>query len=166
MKRAALFLLLAVLSIGAQKPVARLGGVWSLDLKESQGLPAAFNGVESFTMVVKQRPDSLVVAIQMAGGGQNVSLPVNVYRFNGREVFHEDTARGTKRWMKAQWSGNGRTLTIVNRVESRAGGKEQRYTQTDTWRMAGRDVLRVMATTKFKDSDSSRTQTRIFHRVK
>lgn len=166
MKRAVLFLLLALLSVGAQKPVARFGGVWSLDLKQSQGLPSAFNGVESFTMIVKQRPDSIVVAIQMTGAGQNVSLPVNVYRFNGPEVFREDTTRGTKRWMKAKWSGNGRTLTIVNRIESRTGGKEQRYTQTDTWRMAGKDVLRVTMTTKFKDSDSTRTQLRIFQRVK
>jgi len=166
MKRALLFLLLGLLFVGAQKNRAHFAGVWSLDLKKSQGLPAAFSSVESFTMVVKQHADSMVVASQMTGGGQSVSFPVSVYRFGSSEVFREDTARGTKRWMRSAWSANGRTLTVVNRVEMRSGGKEQRFTQTDAWQMKGKDLLQETMTTKFTGSDSTRSQTRVYHRVK
>ena len=166
MKRLVLALLVLVLFAGAQKPRTRFAGVWSMDIKESRGLPAAFQNVESFTMVVKQHPDSMVVAIQMAGGGQNVSFPVTVYRFSGAEVFREDTARSTKRWIKAQWSANGRILTLVNRVELGSAGKRQRYTQTDTWQLKGKDLLEMTMKTKYADSDSVRTQVRIYRRVK
>lgn len=166
MKRIIVLVVMCAVFLGFQKPKTNFGGVWHLDLKKSQNLPPSFASVESFTMIVKQYADSIMAVSQMACSGQNVTFPPSTYRFDGSEVFREDTVRGSKRWITTMWSKNGKKLTIVNRVGLRSNGKERKYTQTDVWQIKGKDILEIEMTQNFADTDSTHIQRRVYNRVK
>jgi len=162
-----LFLLGLSLVIGQEKR-AHFSGTWKLDKRTSTDLPESFKHVDAYLLHVGQGPDSMSVVAEMSGDGQNVTLPVTLYEFDGHEVYREDTLRASKRWIKASWTSTGEKLIVTNRVVQKVGSpQENRYEQTDVWQFSKkRNTLLIFITQKFEDpSKPSHTERRYFHRV-
>ncbi len=102
----------------------------------------------------------------MKGAGQVVDLPPTIYRFDGSEVYREDSLRGSKRWIKSTWTTNGQKLIVTSRVSLRQRAGEQRYTETEVWEYGKRNSLLVLITQKFENDDSTHSEERIFTRMK
>ena len=145
---------------------ANFAGRWNLDLKESKNLPRSFAQVESYVLDVRQTKDSLVVVIELTGGGQSVKFPVTNYLFDSSESFREDTLRHSKRWTRSSWSADGQQLTVTSRVEQGMGEKKTEYTERDGWKMNDPDKFTIDVFQKYNIQDSTRTEQRIFHRAK
>ena len=146
--------------------VKDFSGHWRLDIKKSTNLPPSFKDVESYTMDVRQTPDSMIVVVGLAGGGQNVKFPVTNYLFNGAEVFREDTLRMSKRWIKSSWSPDNSALIVTSRVEQGTGDKKKEYTQRDEWKMTGASSFEITIAQTFAHPDSTHNERRVFHKMK
>ncbi len=141
-------------------------GRWKLDLKKSKDLPQTFKSLDAFTMEIVQTQDSMTELRRMKGAGQAVDLPPTIYRFDGSEVYREDSLRGSKRWIKSTWTTNGQKLIVTSRVSLRQRAGEQRYTETEVWEYGKRNSLLVLITQKFENDDSTHSEERIFTRMK
>jgi hypothetical protein len=146
--------------------VKNFSGLWELDAKKSKNLPKSFEQVESYTMDVRQTPDSMFLNIGLKGGSQNVTFPLTVYLLNGKEVFREDTLRLSKRWMTCSWASNGSALVVSTRVELGSGDKKKEFTQRDEWRLKDASTFEISLTQKFANSDSTHSELRVFHKKK
>ena len=158
--------LLCFFLVGFQSSVDRINfsGKWKLDTKKSANLPASFQHVDAYVMEVRQTADSIIVNVSLSGDGQDVKLPVTVYACSGTEIYREDTLRGSKRWSKGVWTTTGKKFIIDNRVEQKRG--EQKYTQRDIWQLNDQNTLQISVTQQFDMHDSTRSERRVFHRVK
>jgi len=142
-----------------------LSGSWKLDIKHSDNLPKSFAMVESFIMHIRQSKDSMLLSTTMTGAGQTQTFPPTIYKFDGSEVYRNDTARGSERWIKATWATTGQKFIITQRVVQRSGAKEVRYSETDVWQKGKKNMLLVLVTQKYEGSDSTRTERRYYKRV-
>jgi len=149
-----------------QMKVADFSGKWKLDLKKSKNLPASFKSVDSYTMELSQTPDSMVEERVMKGAGQVVDFPPTVYKFDGAEVFREDTLRGSKRWIRSSWTTTGQKLIVTSRIGLRQRSGEQRLTETDVWQLGKSRTLLLLVTQKFEGTDSTHSEERVFHRMR
>lgn len=161
-----LLALASLLVFGFQHSGTDFSGTWRLDMKMSKGLSKAFKNVRWETMTVRQEGDSMVVMKELEGSGQTVTFPPTIYRFDSSEVYREDTLRGTKRWIRSQWTSTGKKLIVTNRVRQQGEGSELRYTQTDVWQFGKRNTLLLLMTKKFENSDSTQIERRYYRRVK
>jgi hypothetical protein len=152
--------------IAAPHGTTDFSGHWKLDTSKSVNLPSSFAQVESYTMNVRQTVDSMIIVVELSGGGQHVTFPVTTYAFGGAEVFREDTVRQSRRWTTCSWSSNGKNLLVSSRVEQGAGEKKKEYVQHDSWNLGGPGTLRILVTQKFTRGDSTRNEQRVFHRMK
>ena len=166
MRRIIVFFVLSIGLAAFQFHHADFSGRWKLDLKKSKDLPPSFKSIESYTMEITQSPDSMTELRQMKGAGQVVDFPPTVYKFNGSEVFREDTTRGSKRWIKSSWTTTGQKLIITSKVELRQRTGEQRYTQTDVWQFGKKRALLLLMTQKFEKNDSTHSEERVFYRIR
>jgi hypothetical protein len=159
--------MLSVVVIGFQHHHTDFSGNWRLDLKQSKDLPASFKSLESYTLHVNQTEDSMKTVPEFTGMGQTVKLPPTMYAFDSTEIYREDTARGSKRWIRTAWTTNRQKLIVTNRViQHLQNGKEMRYTQTDVWQYAKANRLLLLVTQKFEPNDSIHTERRVFVRTK
>ena len=158
--------IMAALCLAGFQPANRadFSGSWRLDLKKSSNLPASFQSVDSYTMKVQQTADSLIVNVHLKGNGQEVDFPPTYYTFDSVEVFREDTLRGSKRWMRGMWTTTGMKLIIESRVEQKRG--DLKYAERDIWQMNGQNTLQVSVRQEYAGKDSSRSERRVFQRVK
>ncbi len=161
-----LVFIFCLLFMGLQKHSPGLVGKWWLDLNKSENLPPSFKSVDRYLMEIQQVRDSMTVLVELIGSGQDVKFPSSVYKFNGAEMFREDTLRGVKRWFKARWIERGNKFTVAARVEQRNMRGAQLFRQNDVWEMLDDSTLRVSITQKFFPRDSTVSQRRYFHRVK
>jgi hypothetical protein len=163
MNRLLLASALGLLALGWGSNRADFSGTWKLNMKSSKGLPSSFAMVKGYTMEVAQSSDSLVIHTELAGPDGAVKFPPTVVKYDGPEVYREDTLRGSKRWISAGWTTTGQKLIVTNRVIQRRSGAEQHYTQTDVWQFGKRNTLLLLVTQKFEDSTHSeqRTFTRV-----
>lgn len=168
MKMKVLIAAAAVVVFGFQPGTqADFSGSWQLDLKKSENLPESFKHVDSFVMDIRQTRDSIVTVARMKGNGQDVKLPFTAYALNGSEVFRPDTARKSARWIKASWKSNGKHFVVNSKVEQHVGTPElEKYTQTDTWELAGADTLQISVVQKTPEGKEKHTERRTFHRVR
>jgi hypothetical protein len=141
-------------------------GMWNLDVKKSVNLPPSFAQVESYTMNIRQTPDSMIVVIGLVGSGQSVTFPVTNYLFSGKEVFRDDTLRHSKRWTTCEWAPGGKSLIVASRVEQGTGEKKKEYNERDEWQMTDSTTFQMTVTQKFVRGDSTRNELRVFHRSK
>ncbi|MBI1803265.1 MAG: hypothetical protein HY033_04255 [Ignavibacteriae bacterium] len=160
-------LLVSVSVLGFQQHSQRLdmSGLWKLDMKRSDNLPKSFEKVESFVMNIEQSKDSMVISRTMVGAGQTQTFPPTMYKFDGTEVYYNDTLRGSERWTKAMWATTEQKLIVTSRVIQRAGPKEVRYTETDVWQKGKRNMLLILVTQKYEGNDSTRTERRYYRHV-
>ena len=160
-------LMLCVVAVGFQNHHTDFSGKWRLDMKQSKDLPASFKNLQSYTLHVDQAKDSMTTIPEFTGMGQTMKLPSTIYKFDNTEVYREDTVRGSKRWRKASWTTNGQKLIVTSRViQHLQNGIEQRYTQTDVWQSTNANRLLLLVTQKFEPNDSTRTERRVFVRMK
>ncbi len=155
-----------LLAFGFQQSDVDFSGTWRLDIKMSKGLAQAFKNVRWETMTVRQEGDSMVVTKELEGSGQSVTFPPTIYKFDGSEVYREDTLRGTKRWIRAQWTTTGKKLIITNRVEQKGEEGELKYTQTDVWQFGKKNMLMLLMTKKSETADSTQVERRYYRRVR
>ncbi len=141
-------------------------GNWKLDVKKSVNLPSSFAQVELYTMNIRQTADSMIIVISLTGSGQSVVFPMTNYLFNGAEVFREDSIRQSKRWVTCAWADDGKQLVVTSRVEQGLGEKKKEYTQRDEWKMPDPSTFQISVMQKFAHSDSTRSESRIFRRMK
>jgi hypothetical protein len=166
MKRLILIALSAVIVLGFQQNKSGFSGTWLLDKAKSRDLPQMFTVIDSLKMKVVQFRDSLVATTMMKHSGQWTSFPLSVYRLDGKEQVVEDRAQGTRRSGKSALSDGGRKLTVDHRTEINLKGTKRRYIQKDVWIMKGTNELDVTMTQTFVDTDSTRTQYRVYKRIK
>jgi len=166
MKTLILAAALGLLALGWGSSQADFSGTWKLNMKTSKGLPSSFAMVKGYTMEVEQSADSLVIHTELAGPEGAVTFPPTVVKYDGVEVFREDTLRGSKRWITAAWTTTGQKLIVTNRVSQRRGGAEQRYTQTDVWQFGKHQSLLIVVTQKFEPGDSTHIEQRYFTRAR
>ena len=155
-----------MLTTGFQHTHADFNGTWKMNVKTSKGLPKSFSHIDSFSMDVNQTADSMVTVTSFTGSGVSMKLPPTTIKFDGTEIYREDTARGSKRWIKASWTTTGEKLIVDNRVEQHRGTSTQKYTETDVWEFGKRGMLMILVTQKFEGSDSTHTEQRYFSKKK
>ncbi len=160
------FAVIWMFTTGFQHKHTDFAGTWKLDVKKSKGLPKSFAHIDSFSMDVNQTADSMVTVTSFAGDGVSMKLPPTTIKFDGTEIFREDTTRGSKRWIKASWTTTGEKLIVDNRVEQRRGPSTQKYTETDVWEFGKRGMLMILVTQKFEGGDSTHTEQRYFSKKK
>lgn len=165
MKYAIILALGSALFLGLQIHRPDFSGTWKLDKKTSKGLPSSFSMVNEYTMEVNQSADSSVIHTQLAGPEGPVNFPPTIIKYDGSEIYREDTLRGSKRWITASWTTTGQKLIVTNRVIQHRGNAEQRYTQTDVWQFGKRNMLLIHTTQKFETGDSTHSEQRYFTRV-
>jgi len=167
MKNLIVIILVSASFLGLHQQSRRinLSGSWKLDKRHSDNLPKSFAMVESFIQHIDQFNDSMVVTTTMTGAGQTQTFPPTIYKFGGLELYREDTARGSQRWIKAAWESTGQRLVVTQRVIQRAGPKEVRYTETDVWQKGKRNMLLIVVTQKYEGSDSTHSERRYYQRV-
>lgn len=166
MKRALCVFIFCLPFMGFQGHSPGLVGKWWLDLNKSKNLSPSFKSVDRYEMEIQQVRDSMTILVELIGSGQHVKFPSSVYKFNGAEMFREDTLRGVKRWFKARWVERGRKFSVTTRVEQRNMRGNQRFRQREMWEILDDGTLRVSVTQKFPPRDSTVSQVRYFHRVK
>ncbi|MGA2622998.1 MAG: hypothetical protein ABSF91_04015 [Bacteroidota bacterium] len=166
MKCVLFVLVICLLFMGLQKHSPSLVGKWWLDLKKSENLPSSFKSIDRYEMEIQQVRDSMTVLVELIGSGQDVKFPSSVYKFNGPEMFREDSLRGIKRWYKARWVERGKKFSVTTRVEQHSMKGGQRFRQTEMWEILDDGTLRVSMTQRFPPRDSTVSQRRYFHRVK
>ena len=141
-------------------------GSWKLDLKKSKNLPAAFKNVDRYIMEVQQNTDSLVAVVQMEGMGQKTSLPPLVCVFAHKEDYTEDTLRLAKHWISSEWTSTGTKFIVHKKNVLQVAQSEQRSTETDVWMLKNRSTLIISVTQKLEKDGSTKSEQRVFHRVK
>jgi hypothetical protein len=166
MMRVLVFLIIGAGLSAFQIHHADFSGRWRLDVKKSKDLPPSFKSVESYTMEITQSPDSMTEQRQMKGAGQVVDFPPTVYKFDGSEVYREDTTRGSKRWIKSSWTTTGQKLIVTSNVVLHQRSGEQRFTQTDVWQFGKKNALLLLVTQKFEKNDSTHSEERVFYRMR
>jgi len=141
-------------------------GTWKLDKKMSKNLPPSFKMVSDFSLEVAQSADSMVTTTSFSGMGGANKLPPTIVKFDGAEVYREDTARGTKKWISGTWTTTGQKLLVTSRVTQRTmSGAEQKYTETDSWQFGKHNTLLIIQTKKFEPGDSTVSDERYFKRA-
>lgn len=163
--KALVLLAAAVLFIGFGGSRSDFSGTWKLDKKLSKNLPPEFKMVNDFSIAVAQSADSMVTTTSFAGMGGANTLPPTIVKFDGNEVYREDTARGTKKWISASWATTGRKLIVTSRVELHRSKGDVKYTETDSWQFGKRNMLLIIQTKKFEPGDSTVSDERYFRRA-
>ncbi len=167
MKHILFLLMAATAALGFQTAHRTdFSGKWQLDLKKSKNLPDAFQHVDKYVMTVTQNPDSLVASVKMEGNRQSTSLPPLVCVFGKKEDFTEDTLRLAKHWISSEWTSTGTKLIVHKKNVLKISGVEERSTETDVWQLKNRSTLVLLVTMKYEKDGSTRSEQRIFHRVK
>ena len=166
MRRVLLLIACGLFCLGFQKSRTNFAGKWELDLKKSKDLSASFRSVEQYVIEIQEAHDSMTVYVELKGSGQDVRFPSSVYTFNGKEIFREDTLRGSKRWSKTKWMDRGKKFIVTSRIEQTAMKRSQRYRQTDSWEIRNDGILEITIKQKFEPRDSTSVQHRYFHRMK
>ena len=166
MKRIFFVLVIGLCITAFQNRRADFSGEWKLDLKKSKDLPASFKSVDSYTMGITQSVDSMIERREMKGAGQTVSFPPTIYKFDGSEVYREDSLRGSKRWIKSSWTTTGQKMIVTSKVVLHQRTGEQRFVETDVWQFGKRNTLLLLMTQKFEPNDSTHSEQRIFHRMR
>lgn len=166
MKNIVAMVLLSLCFVGFQSGRSDFSGDWKLDLKKSTHLPGSFQSVDSYVMHIQQTKDSMITSVDMVGSGQHVTFPLVAYGFDGKEIFREDTLRGSKRWSKSTWATTGRKLVIESRVEQKRKDILLEYTQRDVWQLNDSKTIQLSVTQHYPKGDSTRSEKRIFRRVK
>lgn len=167
MRKAWPLLLIAPSLLAFQAKRADFGGNWQLDMEKSVNLPPTFEGVESYVLDIAQSGDSLTVVATMKGKGRTVPFPPYVYVADGRETHRLDSLRGSERWMTARWGRDGASLELDTRVTMKQAGRPAlEFTQRDVWKLAPGGTIDVGITQRMKDTDSVRTERRIFRKLK
>lgn len=152
---------------GPQGKTVNFSGTWEMDLKKSEGLPPAFGTVESYVAEIRHRGDSLALTASMAGNGQKVEFPPFLYVLNGEETYRPDSLRGSFRWITGNYSKDGKKVRLTTRVLMvRPDGAKLEFTQSEEWRFTGGDTMEMTVRQKFRGSDSTRSERRIFRKVK
>jgi hypothetical protein len=157
--------LIAVCFLGFQSERSDFSGNWKLDKKKSSHLPESFTSVDSYVMNVRQTNDSMVTTVNMSGNGQHVTFPLTAYTFVGKEVFREDTLRGSKRWSKSTWETTGRKFIVESRVQLKKAKGDQEYTERAVWQLNDRKTMQLSITQHYVQGDSTHSERRIFRRV-
>jgi hypothetical protein len=137
-------------------------GTWSLDKGKSQGLPPMMENVESYTLVVAQDANQLVVETKIVGGGGGgqgagggrgrggLGLPSATYKLDGTETTVETGGQrpGTAS-LKGKASDGGKKLELVTTRTFTTQNGEMTLTTKETWELAdGGKTLKVHRTSE------------------
>lgn len=160
-------LLLTPLLLGFQGGKTNFSGKWELDLKKSVNLPPSFRTVESYVAEIRHEGDSVTLNAAMGGNGQNVTFPVFSYALDGKEIYRADSLRGSFRWVTGRTSKDGKRILLDTKaLLIRPDGAKVEFTQAEEWKISGTNSMEMAIRQKFPAGDSTRTERRIFRKVK
>ena len=165
MKAMVLVVAAAALLVGFGGNRSDFSGKWKLEKKLSKNLPPEFKMVNDFSLTVAQSADSMVTTTSFAGMGGANTLPPTIVKFDGSEVYREDTARGTKKWISASWATTGQKLIVTSRVELHGAKGDVKYVETDSWQFGKRNMLLIIQTKKYETEDKTVSDERYFRRA-
>lgn len=126
-------LLLSAGVLSAQKSTVNFSGEWALNADKSDlgGSSRSGRSMAASKMVVEQKDTILVVeATRTNRDGEEVSI-VSTYTLDGKECKNESNNRTSV--SVAEWSEDGKTLTITSTMTFSRGGEEFTMEATEIW---------------------------------
>jgi hypothetical protein len=138
-------LLLIASVLSAQESTVNFTGEWVLNEDKSDlgGGPSGRRSMIASKMVVEQKDNKFVVeAFRTNRGGEEVST-VSTYTLDGKECKNESDYRTSV--SVAEWSEDGKTLTISSTITFSRSGREFTMESTETWSL-DKDTLSVETT--------------------
>jgi len=125
-------LLLSVSVLNAKESKVNFSGEWVLNADESDlGGRGRRRGMRFTKIVVEQKGDKLVVeAFRTNRDGEEVST-VSTYTLDGKECKNENDFRTSV--SVAEWSEDGKTLTISSTITISRGDREFTMESTEKW---------------------------------
>ena len=138
-------LLLIASVLSAQESTVNFAGEWVLNEDKSDlgGSPSGRRSMIASKMVVEQKDDKFVVeAFRTNRDGEEVST-VFTYTLDGKECKNESDYRTSV--SVAEWSEDGKTLTISSTITFSRSGQEFTMESTEIWSL-DKDALSVETT--------------------